>query len=154
VGDSANRNYPLLDEARWYLAWEYVRVGDATNARRVASSLVERGPASTQAGRAAFLLGALSIAEAAADPSKCAEAERSFALAARGSDAVLATTALDRLERSARAAGDGAVADEAARDLARAVAGPPEPPSPPGCTKDTDCKADRICERGTCTAPR
>lgn len=27
------------------------------------------------------------------------------------------------------------------------------PPPPSGCTKDTDCKGDRICEQGMCVAP-
>ncbi len=32
---------------------------------------------------------------------------------------------------------------------------PPPPPSPAvaGCTKDTDCKGDRICESGRCVEP-
>jgi hypothetical protein len=37
------------------------------------------------------------------------------------------------------------------------VAPPPPPPPPPsptaGCTKDTDCKGDRICVDGSCTDP-
>src|SRR5262249_25707279 len=31
--------------------------------------------------------------------------------------------------------------------------GTPAPVVSAGCTKDTDCKGDRICERGTCVAP-
>jgi hypothetical protein len=27
------------------------------------------------------------------------------------------------------------------------------PPSPGGCSKDTDCKGDRVCDRGNCVAP-
>ncbi len=34
--------------------------------------------------------------------------------------------------------------------------GAPAGPAPPigGCTKDTDCKGERICEKGQCTEPR
>jgi len=35
----------------------------------------------------------------------------------------------------------------------RVVGAPPPPPSLPGCTKDTDCKGDRICVHGGCAAP-
>lgn len=35
---------------------------------------------------------------------------------------------------------------------------PPSSPSSPtpsgGCSKDTDCKGDRVCEAGTCRAPQ
>lgn len=30
----------------------------------------------------------------------------------------------------------------------------PAPPPTTGCTKDVDCKGDRVCERGVCVAPR
>jgi hypothetical protein len=29
-----------------------------------------------------------------------------------------------------------------------------EPPAAPGCSKDVDCKGDRICEAGACVNPR
>jgi hypothetical protein len=36
--------------------------------------------------------------------------------------------------------------------------GEPKPESvasaAPGCTKDSDCKGDRVCEKGTCSAPK
>ena len=28
------------------------------------------------------------------------------------------------------------------------------PAAPAGCTKDVDCKGDRVCEQGTCVPPR
>lgn len=31
---------------------------------------------------------------------------------------------------------------------------PQEAPAPVACAKDTDCKGDRICERGDCISPR
>jgi hypothetical protein len=115
VDDPADAKYPQLDEARWFLAWEYARVGDAANARRVASSLVGGHSASPYAARASFLLGALSMANAGADVSLYEAAEQAFAAASRTSDALIASIALDRLERTARAAGDTTAADAAAR---------------------------------------
>lgn len=36
-----------------------------------------------------------------------------------------------------------------------AAAPPPAPSEPvPGCSKDTDCKGNRICERGACVEPK
>ncbi len=156
LDDPSNAKYPLLDETRWFLAWEYARVGDAANARRVASSLVGDHPASPHAARASFLLGSLSMADAAADVSVYGAAEQAFAMAARTSDPLIASIALDRLERSARAAGDTTAADAATRELARLATGPTVEwsPSTSGCAKDVDCKGDRICERGLCVAPQ
>ncbi|MFT7622070.1 MAG: hypothetical protein ACI9WU_001237 [Myxococcota bacterium] len=31
---------------------------------------------------------------------------------------------------------------------------PPAAPAPSGCTKDTDCKGDRICDAGKCVSPK
>jgi len=148
--------YTRLDAALWFLAWEYVRVGDAANARSMALSLVDRHPASRYAARGYFLLGALLMAGAATDASRYGEAEKAFAQAARSSEPRMAEIALDRVERSARLAGDTAAADAAARDLARAINGPSDGPAPDsaGCTKDVDCKGNRICDRGLCTAPQ
>lgn len=30
----------------------------------------------------------------------------------------------------------------------------PPPPAADGCTKDTDCKGDRVCESGRCVSPK
>lgn len=125
VEDPADAKYPLLDEARWFLAWEYARVGDPADARRVASSLAGDHPASPYAARASFLLGTLSMADAAADVSLYGTAEQAFADASRTSDPIIASIALDRLERTARAAGDTTAADAAARELARLATGSP-----------------------------
>lgn len=156
VDDPASAQYPLLDEARWFLAWEYARTGDVANARRVAASLVADRPASPHAARASFLLGAFSMADATRDVSSYAAAERAFATATRTPDPLIASIALDRLERSARAAGDTTAADAAARELARMTTGTTveSPPSTSGCAKDVDCKGNRICEHGVCVAPQ
>ena len=156
IEDPANAKYPLLDEARWFLAWEYAQVGDAGDARRVASSLLGNPPASPYAARACFLLGALSMADAAGDVSSYGPAEQAFEMASRTSDPRVASIAFDRLERSARAAGDTIVADAAARELARMATGATveSSSSTSGCTKDVDCKGDRICEHGVCVSPQ
>jgi len=35
----------------------------------------------------------------------------------------------------------------------KAAAAPAAAPSMPACARDSDCKGDRVCERGSCTSP-
>jgi hypothetical protein len=107
------------------------------------------------------LFGAMLAAEAGSDPARYSLAEQAFAKAAQSSDVSLEVVALRRLENAARAAGDTAAADEAARSLQTAESPSARSLVPsgltmvqPGCTKDIECKGDRICEGQRCVAPR
>ncbi|MBI4768555.1 MAG: DUF4156 domain-containing protein [Deltaproteobacteria bacterium] len=55
----------------------------------------------------------------------------------------------------AEAVGDAYLCIAEARETGAKETPPPEMPAsgPGGCTKDTDCKGDRICESGKCVNP-
>ena len=59
--------------------------------------------------------------------------------------------------RSSLLAVDEVTGRQAVRATTMAASQAPPParpsPSPPGCTKDTDCKGDRVCNAGACVEP-
>jgi hypothetical protein len=56
--------------------------------------------------------------------------------------------------KSAAAQGQPQPQGQPAAPVAASTSTPtPAPAATAGCTKDTDCKGDRVCDRGTCTAP-
>ncbi len=62
--------YALLDEAYYYLAYEYEQAGDTASARRVYLDLITRAPASRYVASAYLAFGELFFTEAMGDPAK------------------------------------------------------------------------------------
>jgi TolA-binding protein len=70
--------YPLLDEVRYFLAWEYELGGDLANARRSYFELITQSPASKYVPLAYFAFGEAFFHEAATDPSKLELAKQAY----------------------------------------------------------------------------
>jgi len=70
--------YPQLDEATYYLAYEYERAGDTSNARRVYLDLIVKSPASRFIPLAYLAFAELFFDEAAGDPSKWELARQAY----------------------------------------------------------------------------
>jgi hypothetical protein len=62
--------YPQLDEAAYYLAYEYERAGDFANARRMYFWLIAQAPGSRYIARCYLAFGEMFFEEAASDSSK------------------------------------------------------------------------------------
>jgi tetratricopeptide (TPR) repeat protein len=71
-------SYPLADEVRYFLGWEYERAGDLTNARRLYFEVVSRSPGSKYVPLAYFAFGEAFWREADADPGKIDLAKQAY----------------------------------------------------------------------------
>ena len=70
--------YALLDEAYYYLAYEYEQSGDTTNARRVYLDLITRTPGSRYVPNSYLAFGELFYGEALTDPAKWEPARQAY----------------------------------------------------------------------------
>jgi tetratricopeptide (TPR) repeat protein len=70
--------YSYLDEAAYFLAYEYERAGDFANARRMYSWLIAQAPRSRYIPRAYLAFGEMLFSEAASDSTKWDQAQAAY----------------------------------------------------------------------------
>ena len=80
VAEAAASTYPQLDEARYFLAWEYERSGDLADARRLYLDLVSKNASSRYAPLAYFAFGEMFLheSEGGGDASKLPVAAEAY----------------------------------------------------------------------------